>query len=150
LLVHGARPLACLDYIAQARLDADAIRAVVEGLARACREVGAVLLGGETAEMPDTYLPGVIDGAACMSGSVGEDHVLDGSATRPGDVILGLASGGLHTNGFSLARRVLASSGLALDASLPGGRGETIGDALLQPHRAYGHALLPRIESSGG
>jgi phosphoribosylformylglycinamidine cyclo-ligase len=92
LLVHGARPLAFLDYVAQARLDPALVQAVVEGLARACREVGASLLGGETAEMPDTYVEGVVDVAGCMIGVVAERQLLDGSAVAPGDRLLGLAS----------------------------------------------------------
>lgn len=147
LLVHGARPLALLDYIAQSQLDAKVVLAVVEGLSRACAEVGAALLGGETAEMPDTYLPGVLDVAGCMLGWVRDGHLLDGHAVRPGDVVLGLASSGLHTNGYSLARRVVAVSGLALDRPLPGGAGESLGDALLQPHRWYGRSVLPLLES---
>ena len=138
LLVHGARPIALLDYVAQSRLDPDVVLAVVRGLARACREVGAALLGGETAEMPDTYLPGVVDVAGCLLGTVDEGALLDGSRVRAGDVVLGLEGTGLHTNGYSLARRVLASSGLAPDAPLPGGRGESVIDALLAPHRWYG------------
>jgi len=146
LLVHGARPLAFLDYIAQSRLDPAIVLAAVEGVARACREVGAVLLGGETAEMPDTYVPGVVDVAGCMIGFVSPGGVLDGRATRAGDALLGLGSAGLHTNGFSLARRVLAGSGLALDAALPGGGDGKVGDALLAPHRWYGPALTPLLE----
>ena len=143
LLVHGAHPVAFLDYVAQARLAPEVVLAAVRGLARACREVGAVLLGGETAEMPDTYLPGVVDVAGCMIGAVDEGALLDGSRVRPGDRLLGLAGSGLHTNGYSLARRVLAASGLDADAPLPGGTGERVMDALLQPHRWYGRALLP-------
>ncbi len=146
LLVHGARPLAFLDYVAQSRLDPAVVLAVVEGLARACREVGAVLLGGETAEMPDTYLDGVVDVAGCMLGVAAPGALLDGARVRPGDVVLGLASDGLHTNGFSLARRVLAASGLALSDALPGGGGVAVGDALLARHRAYGAAVFPAIE----
>lgn len=145
LLVHGARPLAFLDYVAQARLDREVVLAAVDGLARACREVGAVLLGGETAEMPDTYLPGVVDVAGCMIGWVPEGRLLDGRDVAVGDVVLGLGADGLHTNGFSLARRVLAESGLALDAPLEGGGG-TVGDALLARHRHYGPALQPLLE----
>jgi len=145
LLVHGARPLALLDYVAQAALDPAVVREVVRGLARACRETGAVLLGGETAEMPDTYLPGVVDVAGCMLGHAAPGAVRDGGAVRPGDVLLGLASTGLHTNGYSLARRVLAASGLALGAALPGGGGATAGEALLAPHRWYGPALEPEL-----
>lgn len=147
LLVHGARPLAFLDYVAQARLAPEAVLAVVRGLSRACREVGAALLGGETAEMPDTYLPEVIDVAGCMLGVVDEGALLDGSRVRAGDVVLALAGSGLHTNGYSLARKVLASSGLALTDALPGGEGESVGEALLQPHRWYGRALLPLAAS---
>lgn len=141
LLVHGARPLAFLDYLAQATLDPAVIADAVRGMARACAEVGAVLLGGETAEMPDTYLPGVIDIAGCMIGAVDPARVLDGSAVQPGDVVLGLGSNGLHTNGYSLARRVLAQGGVSLAAPLPGGDERTIGDALLASHRWYGPAL---------
>jgi phosphoribosylformylglycinamidine cyclo-ligase len=147
LLVHGARPLAFLDYIAQARLDPATVAAAVTGLARACREVGAVLLGGETAEMPDTYLPGVVDVAGCMIGCVAPEELLDGRATRPGDAVLGLHSDGLHTNGFSLARAVLRKSGRTLAMPLPGGAGESIAAALLAPHRWYGRALLPLTAS---
>ena len=148
LLVHGGRPLAFLDYVAQAALEPADVLDVVRGLARACREVGAVLLGGETAEMPDTYLPGVIDVAGCMLGVVTGGTPLDGSRVQPGDRVLGLAAAGLHTNGYSLARRVLAASGLALEAPLPGGAGEAVGDALLAPHRWYGPALLPLVHGS--
>jgi phosphoribosylformylglycinamidine cyclo-ligase len=99
LLVHGARPVAFLDYVAQSRLEPQVVLAVVEGLSRACVEVGAALLGGETAEMPDTYLPGVVDVAGCMLGWVEGDSLLEGRAIHAGDVVLGLASSGLHTNG---------------------------------------------------
>ncbi len=146
LLVHGARPFAFLDYIAQARLEHDTVVAIVTGLSRACRDVGAVLLGGETAEMPDTYLEGVVDVAGCMLGHVAPDAVLDGSRVRPGDVLLGLASAGPHTNGYSLARRVLKVTGTPLAAPLPGGEGVSVGDALLAPHQWYGPALLGAIE----
>lgn len=147
LLVHGATPLAFLDYVAQARLDSGVVLAVVEGVSGACREVGAALLGGETAEMPDTYRAEVVDVAGCMIGWVAEGALLDGSAVRPGDLVLGLGSDGLHTNGFTLARRVLERSGLGLEAPLPGGRGERLGEALLAPHRWYGRCLAPALET---
>ena len=147
LLVHGARPLAFLDYLAQAELRPADVLAAVRGLARACREVGAALVGGETAEMPDTYLPGVIDVAGCMLGTVSPGMLLDGSRVRDGDLVLGLAGSGLHTNGYSLARRVLAGSELALESLLPGGAGESVGEVLLAPHRWYGRSLLPLVES---
>jgi phosphoribosylformylglycinamidine cyclo-ligase len=146
LLAHGARPLAFLDYIAQSRLDPAVVEAAVRGLARACAEVGAALLGGETAEMPDTYLPRIVDVAGCMLGTVMADAVLGVAEARPGDALLGLGSNGLHTNGYSLARRVLAASGLTLADPLPGGAGESVGDALLAPHRWYGPALGPLLD----
>lgn len=145
LLVHGARPLAFLDYVAQSRLDPTIVLAAVEGMARACREVGAVLLGGETAELPDTYLPGVVDVAGCMLGVVERERLIDGARVRAGDRVLGLASAGLHTNGYSLARRVLAGAGIDPGASLPCGSGERVMDALLAPHRWYGRALAPAL-----
>jgi phosphoribosylformylglycinamidine cyclo-ligase len=146
LLVHGARPLAFLDYVAQSSLAPAVVDAAVRGMARACIEVGAALLGGETAEMPDTYLPGVVDIAGCMLGSVMPGELLGVGNARPGDRLLGLASDGLHTNGFSLARKVVAASGLKLGDPLPGGSGESVGEALLSPHRWYGRALLPAVE----
>ncbi len=144
LLCHGARPLAFLDYIAQSRLSAGVVLEVVAGLARACGEMGCALLGGETAQMPETYLPGVVDVAGCLVGVVGT-RVLDGSAVQSGDTLLALASDGLHTNGFSLARRVLEKSGLALEARLPED-GATIGEALLARHRPYLASLWPLLE----
>jgi phosphoribosylformylglycinamidine cyclo-ligase len=145
LLVHGAEPLAFLDYVAQSRLDRDVVLAAIEGMSRACREVGAALLGGETAEMPDTYAPAVVDVAGCMLGVVRPGRLLDGSGVRPGDCVLGLASNGLHTNGYSLARRVLEHSGLTLASALPEGGGR-LGELLLAPHRWYGPALAPALE----
>ncbi|NOT34034.1 MAG: phosphoribosylformylglycinamidine cyclo-ligase [Candidatus Eisenbacteria bacterium] len=148
LLAHGARPLAFLDYLAQARLDAARVEAAVRGMARACSEVGAALLGGETAQMPDTYLPGVIDVAGCMIGEVDGRRLRDGSAVTPGDVLIGLGAEGLHTNGFSLARRVLERTGASLDARLPGGDGESLADSLLAPHRWYGRAVEPLLDDT--
>ncbi len=145
LLVHGARPLAFLDYIAQGELEPEVVTQAIEGLSRACHEVGAVLLGGETAEMPDTYRSGTLDVAGCMIGTVTGSRLLDGRAARPGDRVLGLASSGLHTNGYSDARRVLDHLGLAMNAPLPGQR-QSIVEALLEPHRWYGPALLPQLE----
>jgi phosphoribosylformylglycinamidine cyclo-ligase len=104
-----------------------------------------VLLGGETAEMPDTYRPGVVDVAGCMIGWIPGGEPLDGASVRPGDRVLGLAAAGLHTNGFSLARRVVAASGLDYADPLPGGGGESLGAALLTPHRWYGPAVWPLL-----
>jgi phosphoribosylformylglycinamidine cyclo-ligase len=146
LLVHGARPIAFLDYVAQSRLEHEVVVEVLAGLTSACREVGAALLGGETAEMPDTYVEGAVDVAGCIIGVVAADRVLDGSAVRAGDTLLGIRSSGLHTNGFSLARRVLRESRLSLEDPLPGGGGETVAQAMLAPHRWYGPGLLPALE----
>jgi phosphoribosylformylglycinamidine cyclo-ligase len=132
ILVQGARPLFFLDYIASSRLDPVQIATVVRGVAAACREAGCALLGGETAEMPGVYEPGELDLAGTIVGVVERDRIVDGSRIRPGDAIVGLSSLGLHTNGFSLARRVLDG----LDWSEPVGD-TTIGDALLALHRCY-------------
>jgi phosphoribosylformylglycinamidine cyclo-ligase len=145
LLAHGARPLCFLDYIAQARLDPGVVRAALEGMTRACGEVGAALIGGETAQMPDTYLPRVVDIAGCMIGELDPAEFRDGSAVAAGDRLIGMGSSGLHTNGFSLARKVLSESGSAPDDPLPGGGGITIADALLAPHRWYGLAVRPLL-----
>ena len=139
ILVQGARPLFFLDYIAAARLDPEMIAAVVRGCAEACRAAGCALIGGETAEMPDVYAPGAFDLAGTMVGWVHRDAIVDGRDVRPGDVCVGLPSSGLHTNGFTLVRRVFAHT--PLDTVFPE-LGEPLGDVLLTPHRSY----LPDVE----
>ncbi len=134
ILVQGARPLFFLDYIAAGRLDPVMVAAVVSGCAAACRAAGAALLGGETAEMPGVYAEGEFDLAGTIVGVVDRAAIVDGSGIRAGDAIIGLASSGLHTNGYSLARRVLA--GRDLQAEVPE-LGRSLGDALLEPHRSY-------------
>jgi phosphoribosylamine--glycine ligase/phosphoribosylformylglycinamidine cyclo-ligase len=134
ILVQGARPLIFLDYIAAAKLDPVRIATVVSGCAAACRAVGCVLIGGETAEMPGVYHPGSFDLVGTMVGWVDREDLIDGSKVRPGDICLGLPSSGLHTNGFSLARRVLGK--LGWETHVPA-LGCTVGEALLEPHRAY-------------
>lgn len=137
ILVQGAEPLFFLDYFATGTLSEEVLPEVLSGFAKACRENGCALLGGETAEMPGVYAPGEFDLAGTIVGRVREDHVIDGSKIRPGDRIWGLPSTGLHTNGYSLARKVLLEkAGLALDAQ-PEGLGATVGDALLAVHRSY-------------
>jgi len=143
ILVQGARPLFFLDYVASSRLEPAVTAAVVEGVAEACRANGAALLGGEMAEMPGVYREGELDVVGTVVGIVERRAVLDGSAVREGDVLLGLASGGLQTNGFSLARRVLAD---ALDAPFAGG---TVADALLAPHRSFLAAVSPLLAEPG-
>ena len=139
ILVQGARPLFFLDYIASAKLVPETVAAVVGGCAAACRAVGCALLGGETAEMPGVYAPGELDLVGTIVGVVERGAIIDGRAITPGDAIIGLASSGLHTNGFSLARRVF--DGWDLTAVIPE-LGRPLGDALLAPHRAY----LPEVE----
>ena len=111
VLVQSARPLFFLDYIAASEIDADLIAEVVTGMAEACEAAGCALLGGETAEMPDMYAPGEYDLAGFIVGEVDEARVVDGSSVQPGDVVVGLPSDGLHTNGYSLARRILGLTG---------------------------------------
>ncbi len=141
LLVQGARPLFFMDYIAAAKLDAEQVASVVEGVAQACRAANCALLGGETAEMPDVYAPAAFDLAGTMVGIVDRDALITGAAIGPGDVVLALPSSGLHTNGYSLARRIAEPHGY--DARPDALRGETLGDALLAVHRSY----LEQIEA---
>lgn len=140
ILVQGANPLFFLDYIASSVLDPELIAQIVKGMADACRAAGCAILGGETAEMPGVYAAGEIDVVGTVVGVVDEPDLIDGTLIEPGDVVLGLASSGLHTNGFSLARAALAEENwLEPDPSL--GR-RSIGDLLLTPHKLY----LPHIK----
>ncbi len=145
ILVQGARPLFFLDYIASSRLDPEMVATVVAGAAAACRAVGSALLGGETAEMPDVYAPGEFDLVGTIVGVVDRKAIIDGSTIQPGDAVIGLASSGLHTNGFSLARRVFA--GWDLRVELPE-LGRPLGEALLAPHRCY-LAEIQRLQQAG-
>jgi phosphoribosylformylglycinamidine cyclo-ligase len=144
ILVQGAEPLFFLDYFATGTLQEDVLPAVLEGFAKACRENGCALLGGETAEMPGVYAPGEFDLAGTIVGMVREEDVIDGSRIAAGDRIWGLPSTGLHTNGYSLARKVLLeAAGFALDDVPDELGGETVGDALLAVHRSY----LPHLRA---
>lgn len=135
--VQGAEPLLFLDYIGMGKLDPAVVESVVEGLARGCRANGCALIGGETAEMPGVYTPPDFDLVGTIIGTVRRGNVLDGSGIEPGDVLLGFGSTGLHTNGYSLARRVLLEdAGLDLGATVPG-TDTALGDALLAVHRSY-------------
>jgi phosphoribosylformylglycinamidine cyclo-ligase len=135
ILVQGAEPLFFLDYIAASRLDPPMVATVVGGAAAACGAAGCALLGGETAEMPGVYAAGEFDLVGTIVGVVDRAELVDGSAIRPGDAVLGLASSGLHTNGYSLARRIVA--GRDLRAPLAELGGATLGEALLAPHTSY-------------
>lgn len=137
ILVQGARPLFFLDYIATGKLSPDVVASIVEGVANGCRENGCVLLGGETAEMPGFYQDGEYDIAGFIVGVVDRDKVIDGKTIAPGDVLLALPSAGLHTNGYSLARKLFFEvAGYRPDTQLPE-LGMTAGEALLLPHVSY-------------
>ncbi len=138
ILVQGARPLFFLDYFATGRLNPETTVSVVEGIARACKENGCVLLGGETAEMPGFYADGEYDLAGFIVGVVDKSKVIDGKRIVAGDSVLVLGSNGLHTNGYSLARKLFFEiGGYAVDAKIEGFGGETLGEVLLKPHRSY-------------
>ncbi len=137
ILVQGAVPLFFLDYLATGRLSPDVAEQIVEGLARACTDNGCALLGGETAEMPGFYTDGEYDVAGFIVGAVDRPNVIDGRAITAGDVLIGLPSSGLHTNGYSLARKIAFEElKLKVDTHVPD-LGETVGQALLRPHRSY-------------
>jgi phosphoribosylformylglycinamidine cyclo-ligase len=137
ILVQGAEPLFFLDYLATGRLSPDVAEALVGGMAKACRENGCVLLGGETAEMPGFYADGEYDLAGFIVGAVDQERLIVGRDIVAGDVLIGLPSSGLHTNGYSLARRIVFDHlGLDVDAYVPE-IGTTVGAALLEPHRSY-------------
>jgi len=142
ILVQGARPLFFLDYIATGKLAPDTITGIVEGIALGCRENGCVLLGGETAEMPGFYADGEYDVAGFIVGVVDQEKVIDGRAIAPGDILLGLPSVGLHTNGYSLARKLFfEDAGYGPETYLDE-LSDTVGAALLKPHLSY----LPALE----
>ena len=145
ILVQGARPLFFLDYLATGRLQPDVAEHIVEGLARACHDNGCALLGGETAEMPGFYADGEYDLAGFIVGAVDGEHLIDGRSIAVGDVLIGLPSTGLHTNGYSLARRIVFEHlGLSVDARVEE-LGGTIGEVLLTPHRSYLQAVYPLV-----
>lgn len=141
ILVQGARPLFFLDYFATGKLEPEVTASVVEGMARACRENGCVLLGGETAEMPDFYPPGEYDLAGFIVGVVDKARVIDGKSIEPGDVVLGIPSNGLQTNGYSLARKLFFEVGGYNADSYIDELGTTAGEALLATHQSF----LPQI-----
>ena len=146
ILVQGARPLFFLDYLATGRLSPDVAADIVSGMALACRENGCALLGGETAEMPGFYADGEYDLAGFIVGIVDRARIVDGRLLVPGDVLIGIPSTGLHTNGYSLARRIVFERlGLSFDSPVTQ-LGMTIGDALLVPHRSYLRTVQPIVE----
>jgi phosphoribosylformylglycinamidine cyclo-ligase len=152
ILVQGARPLFFLDYLAFGKVEPDVVEAVISGVANGCRYAGCSLVGGETAEMPDMYRPGEYDIAGTIVGVVDRKKIVDGSAIEEGDVIIGLQSSGLHTNGYSLARKICFEvMGLGVNDPMPG-VGRSVGEALLEPHKSYARVIqvLMRIVSVRG
>ena len=144
VLVLGAEPLYFLDYFATGRLSPEHAQSVIAGIASGCEAAGAALIGGETAEMPGIYSPGEYDLAGFCVGVVEKDQIIDGSHIRAGDQVLGLASSGLHSNGYSLARAVLERSSATLDQAI----GETtLGEALLAPTRIYVRPILALLKA---
>lgn len=147
ILVQGASPLFFLDYVAVGKMDPDLVEALVRGVARGCSELGCPLVGGETAELPGLYAPGDYDLAGFIVGVVDKAKALP-QGVREGDVLLGLPSAGLHTNGYTLARKVLFEAlGLGVETRLTE-LGTSVGEALLAPHRSYLGALEPLVERS--
>ena len=142
ILTCGAEPLFFLDYIAMGKLVPEKVEAIVQGLTKACQEVGCALIGGETAEMPGLYAGEDYDLVGFIIGVVEKEKIITGKTIAEGDVVIGLASSGRHTNGYSLARKVFGDTAPALNKYYPE-LGKTIGEALLEPHRCYYNELKP-------
>ncbi|HVP83516.1 MAG TPA: phosphoribosylformylglycinamidine cyclo-ligase [Rhizomicrobium sp.] len=150
LVVQGAEPLFFLDYYATGKLNVDEAARVIEGIARACKESGCALIGGETAEMPGLYKPGDFDLAGFSVGAVERDQILPKtSEMNEGDVLIGVASSGVHSNGYSLVRRVVADSGRSYHTAAPFEAGKSFGQALMAPTRLYVKSALAAIRTGG-
>lgn len=150
LVVQGAEPLFFLDYFAVGKLDVDVARDVVAGIAEGCRQAGCALIGGETAEMPGLYKSGDYDLAGFSVGAVERGEILPRSDISVGDVLIGLRSSGVHSNGYSLVRKLAERAGIGWDTRAPFANGATLGEALLTPTRIYVKPLLATIRATGG
>ena len=149
VVAEGAEPVLFMDYLATGKLDVAAMRDVVAGVAEGCRQAGCALIGGETAEMPGMYAPGHYDLAGFALGVVERSQMLDRARVRPGDVVLGITSSGLHSNGFSLVRRVVEEAGLDYAAPAPFEKARPLGRALLDPTRIYVKSCLKALKTGG-
>jgi phosphoribosylformylglycinamidine cyclo-ligase len=149
ILVMGARPLFFLDYFGTGKLEGKILVDVINGLSKACRENGCVLIGGETAEMPGLYKKGDYDLVGTIIGEINNSRIITGEKVKHGDIILGLASAGLHTNGFSLARSVFEAAKIPYTKKIRE-LGTTLGAALLKPHRSYLNSVFPAVEKYFG
>lgn len=149
LIVQGAEPLFFLDYLATGKLDVKEATQVIEGIAEGCRQAGAALIGGETAEMPGMYHDKDYDLAGFAVGAVERDGILPANDIAAGDVLLGLYSSGVHSNGFSLVRKIIEIAGLEFSSPAPFADGKTVGQALLEPTRIYVKPLLEAIRKTG-
>ena len=146
IVAMGAKPITFLDYVAHQKLDPEVMEKMVSGMSDACKENNVSLIGGETAEMPGVYLPGQHDIAGCITGIVEKNKIITGEKIQSGDIIFGFASNGLHTNGYSLARKLFFDkAGLKVDSKLEGSE-ETVGEALLKPHINYTNPIFALLD----
>ncbi|HLC79143.1 MAG TPA: phosphoribosylformylglycinamidine cyclo-ligase [archaeon] len=146
ILAMGARPLFFLDYIASSKISPGQVNSIIQGMAQACKDLDCPLIGGETAEMPAVYMPGESDIAGCMIGVVEKGKMIDYSKIKPGDVMIGLQSSGLHTNGYSLARKVLfEKAGYKIDDYVQEAGGY-LGEILLRVHKSYSNSVLALLQ----
>lgn len=149
ILVQGAEPLFFLDYFASSALNVDTAATVIKGIAEGCHQAGCALIGGETAEMPSMYEKGDYDLAGFSVGAVERDRVLTGESIVEGDVVIGIASSGIHSNGYSLVRKIVADNGFSYSSPCPFADGKSLGEELLTPTKIYIKSILPLIQQGG-